>query len=682
MDPATGRDVPRSYITHLEDRIAELERKLAELEVGSSTTTPESESATAMKRLVSVSTDSGSQAPASYLGGSSGIPFARLMFTAVNFKAQESGPDDQTSHAAFAPASLPSKERAEAMLSAYFSHSNSQLPILHREDFVMRYFEPVYGALSKSTKLASEYSELNWNVLEHEISLENTLYYSQAQSPPVQFHIALYFLNMVFAIASSVHLLQFPSEISEGYKASAVRYMDAVYSSPDRLESLQGILLLACYSTMRPAVPGVWYVLGSALRMCVDMGLHAESKSDLDTFDLDKCRRIFWCTYSLDRQISMYLGRPFGIPEESISVPFPSSADDSLIVRSGISCIFPESYKTVSLSMFRVRKLQAEVQSILYEKRELPRKFENLSDWRSNLVTRLEEWRQSTPKTQHETNCRFQTAFFDLNYHHTRLMVHGLSPKNLTLSVGDCMEVARASGNMIAVYAHLLAENSINYTWVAVHNLFMAGTSYLYAIYHSPQVRDSISLQDIQNHTSQCNTVLSSLVDRCDSAIHCRNTFEILTAAVIRLRYGVSAESMSGDISRNVDSSGNIGGNLKKLVEDLPRSVPDMTRSAPVPDENIMFDWPTNDQQLDQFFQELQSQSPASNHSHPSPQMIDQSPEHRPAPFSSNNVSTSQQRPSTKDGQKVYQMIYQVPTESIWDQLFASPYSFGAQDLV
>lgn len=45
-----------------------------------------------------------------------------------------------------------------------------------------------------------------------------------------------------------------------------------------------------------------------------------------------KRRRIFWCTYSIDRQICFYLDRPFGIPDESINTPYPSNLDDSKII--------------------------------------------------------------------------------------------------------------------------------------------------------------------------------------------------------------------------------------------------------------------------------------------------------------------------------------------------------------
>ena len=49
--------------------------------------------------------------------------------------------------------------------------------------------------------------------------------------------------------------------------------------------------------------------MGEALRICVDLDLQNELKTkskqnfNIDNFTRDKRRRIFWCCYSIDRQI-------------------------------------------------------------------------------------------------------------------------------------------------------------------------------------------------------------------------------------------------------------------------------------------------------------------------------------------------------------------------------------------
>ncbi|GMF99093.1 DNA binding protein [[Candida] boidinii] len=593
---------------------------------------------------------SGSKQPNSYFGSSSGISFARLMFTAVNFKGNH---DINNINATMAPNTnnnnttttnnnqthsvipvmdssmlkktvdsqipvLPTKEQALSFISLYFAQSNSQLPVLHREEFLRKYFEPIYGTVPDDISFASNYTTINRDNLSDEIKPEDTWYFeytkqlneliekeknngnldidsnklaSNIKTPQI-FSKPLYFLNIVFAISSSVKHLQYLEHISDSFKNAALKYIDSVYASTDRLESLQSILLLTLFSIMRPAVPGVWYVLGSALRVCVDLGLHTESNlinpDSYDSFTLDIRRRLFWCCYALDRQVCVYLGRPFGIPEESVHVPFPTDLDDALIVHDDTVHDYSKrtstmsSYKTVSLAIFKIRQIQAEVQSVLYERKELPRKYKDLKEWRVNISNRLDQWKSNSPKTQRKMNCDFNMEFFNLNYNHTRVMLNGLSPGNLTLTTENYLNVWESSKNVILSYYELFQDKLVNYTWAAVHNLFMAGTSYLYSIYHCPEVRLRTSLQEIQQIALYCNLILSSLSDRCDAAIHSRAVFEILTAAVIRLNFTANIINTVDfkklpptSVIASSQAGNRVTEHLKNLIDNLPKSTQD-----------------------------------------------------------------------------------------------------------
>ncbi|KAK7203816.1 fungal-specific transcription factor domain-containing protein [Myxozyma melibiosi] len=670
LDAATGREVPRSYIAHLEDRVAFLEIQLqnqgipidpsestsnrpnrdpttnsndpataaavkTESGAAAATTTTERQTPKDVDSLVSTvglvsMKGSSTLSSPSFLGLSSGISFARLMFAAVKLRGQEipsaamsiasSEQPDMTVRqkpVKIQSASLPSKEVAETLLEVFFNQANAQIPIFHRDDFIHSYFEPVYGAYSVQTKLANLNNVRNDSVsssaagsptetresvkvelpspsmfdsLKSDAKIQQSATASGASSngngtahsnphPPFtngtthehhpadspEMHRSLYFLNLIFAIGVAVHQQQYPALLCESYHAAAMRYIEPVFASPDRLESLQGILLLGLYSIMRPAVPGVWYVLGVALRLCVDLGLHVEggvkswsgtnivpkngqgSSKESDPFDartLDLRRRLFWCTYAMDRQVCVYLGRPFGIADNSIKVPFPSDLDDVFITSEGIVKPpedTPPSYKQVAVHIFQIRRLQSEVQTILYERAELPRRFATLKEWQTNMARRLEEWHNSSPKSAKDMNCNFNLYFLDLNYQQTRLLLHGISPAIPRPSVEAFFIIADASEHVIRAYRQLHREKNINYTWMAVHNLFMAGTSYLYCLYHSKEVRQRTRMDVIDFNTMACIHVLSGMVDKCDAASGCRDTFELLTAAILRLCYNEKA---------------------------------------------------------------------------------------------------------------------------------------------
>lgn len=401
--------------------------------------------------------------------------------------------------------------------------------------------------------------------------------------PPKQYRKGLFFLNIIFAIASSVNHLQYPISISESFRLAANKYFEEVNSSTDQLESLLAILTYSLYSTMRPSNPGVWYTMGSALRTCVDLDLHNESNSssahNIDSFTKEKRRRLFWCTYCIDRQICFYLDRPVGIPDESINTPFPTVLDDSLVYPNETIKDFSllanstPSYKTVFLSMLQMRKIQSEVQKVLYTSFELPRRYDGLDSWKKSILNRLGLWKQNIPKSRKEMNCDFNLNFFHLNYYHVKLMIHGLSPKNYKLSSNDYTQVKYAAKQMINCYAQLFSTKSINYTWAAVHNIFMAGTSYLHTIYNSEDARVDEPLHEVKRVSSDCLNVLNSLIDSCEAASHCVEVFQSLTMVVIKLRYnesvqGISLIHISKDVLPKINN-GNVNSNLTRLIETI-----------------------------------------------------------------------------------------------------------------
>lgn len=693
LDPVLGRDIPRSYVLDLENRVGKLEQlldangiKINEDELypnlsssGASMYEKTGKHIPISDKNVSEQTQNGrphtttdpeccsvpikSSEETKY---EKNISFDKLIFTAVKFNQKNQMslhnggngsvkgtphfvgmPQDPTisnNETTTFPSILPPKSTAIEFIRIYFSQLNAQLPILHREEFVEKWFEPIYGAIDndvsladnaankpKATKLASLGSTVSGmassqyddeersvssscNASSSHLSPDNggektssrTIQYEETWLyhykkhfenltdkddllkilndiiPPPKFCKPLYFLNMVFAIASSVHHLQYPTTISHSFKSAAMKYIDSIYSSLDPLESLQGILLLALYSTMRPAVPGIWYVLGTALRLCVDMGLHNDSIFHItkDPFTRDMRRRLFWCTYSLDRQICFYLNRPVGIPDECINTSFPSLLDDKYLVRgmeqmpSNPSNEDDEripSYKHISLTFFQMRQIQSETQRVLYENLEIPRKYASLEEWKVDMSHLLINWYSQIP-LEEIMNCNFNSVFFRLNFHHTMMMLHNLSPKNYILSDADYDVVCSSAQGLIKCYYQLFETKLINYTWAAVHNLFMAGSTFLYAIYNSEKVRNKNSSIEVKKITLDCLTVLHSLVDRCDAAFNCCEVFKRLTMVIIKLKYNEVVYGNTNPLVENTRPKIKMNSNLTKLVEKLLES--------------------------------------------------------------------------------------------------------------
>ena len=600
----------------------------------------------------------------SYLGDSSGISFAKMMFTAVKFrpdvlpkqkKKKVGGIDEKNRKFVKKDALyLPPKAKAESMIADYFTASNSQLPVLHRELFLVKYFVPVYGPLSPHISWASDHTKINTKFQIPKAfnppNFKQPLIEYLAENPNVEkipsvYHQAMFFLNIVFAIGVSTKILVDDVLDHRLFKFCADQYQDSLYTSKtNRLEALQGLLLIAIYSLMRPTVPGLWYTLGSAIRLCVDLGLHAEKlNKNYEPFIRDIRRRLFWCCYSMDRQVCAYFGRPVSIPDVNITTIFPSSLDDSLITTtedniddyssSTLSTPSP-SYKCVCLSMFQIRRIQSDIVQTMYApKASIPEEFLDLEDWRISILNQLDVWFQKViPKTSLEMNCSFPMDFFALNYHYTKHILYGLSPKCPTLNNAGFIVVYESSMDIANINYKLTLERKLNYTWVGIHNVFMCGMTYLYVIYHTKQFDDALS----GTFDTICNRilfVLEALFDKCTAALNCHKIFKVMSSVVLKLKL----ESMSKSLdTENVNTQ--------------------MRTENPL---NFL-----DDDSLQQFFDEMNKNLTSTE------TVKSQSSGVSPA------LSDTQTSSGQRDGPRVAEMIQRLGGDGIWGEFFSNNTSF------
>ncbi|KAI9764923.1 MAG: Fungal specific transcription factor [Geoglossum simile] len=695
-DPITKREIPRSYVYYLETRVSHLESVLQanniafaapeRLDLSSRpgpdptvSRTPTEEHQLAINNTqypndVGNGYPSGSRGQAKrqkeaeklnklvsnigmvsvqgasdprYLGSTSGISFARVVFAAV--KSSVSGSSSE--RAGIRPskpiaagvasstgstsmrdsffglhtkptikqAPFPNKELGFKLASLYFEHANPQIPILHRGEF-MSLCERVYSS-------------------------------DERRRTPRE----LYILNIVFAIGAGIFFGTDSDEIGsdshkkspilprspqspttkrirlssqqyqpEEYHASAIVHLESFLGSspaadrPDGfgggLEELQAVLLLAGFALLRPVAPGLWYIVGVAVRLGVDLGLHHEDGTGIEagSWDEDAAtgstdsdgqvkfidpkekgrrewirdlrRRLWWCVYSFDRLVSTCVGRPFGINDDVITTEFPSLLDDSFITTAGFSPPTEgpttPSYKFVAQHYFRLRLLQSEILQVLQHQQaqqvrptgdfggnpylhsqlQSPflQRFDSFRSWRIDIDQRLREWKDSAPKNE-EIGVQFSTEFLQLNYWQAVIMLYRHSLTVPPVLAGEYntsdevsspsvvkiedqedeeqvfLKVAEAGQKVLRIYRQLHRVHLVNYTFLATHHLFMAGISFLYAIWHSPAVRRRITLDDMDFTVLAATSVLNDLVDKCPPAEACRDAFERMSRATVQM---------------------------------------------------------------------------------------------------------------------------------------------------
>ena len=439
------------------------------------------------------------------------------------FMEQEQAPPSYTP---VCQASLPPRHAADHLVEVYFQYRTHHLHILERSQ-VEEAIESAYLAVGGN--------DPGNRVLEKDIF---TAY-------------------MVFAIAlCDVHNPSGgrPSQ-SEGCFHSAVRYMDKVfvYAKSD-LDTLSAILLLAQYVALCPSKGSLWQLTGTALRLCIDMGLHWETESvlDIDPDVLNERRRLFWSTYLFDRLLCITLGRPFGIVDQSISVEYPNPYSGPLhpLDCSGLpSEDFVVHSRRAANHLITMSRLESEIKHVLYHqlrgaKLAYPRA--NYSVWIRDIQPRLQEWHSSVPQPSKANPASIFAcqSFWDAIYNNALLLLHRPNPNALQPSLESLRICYDAACRSIASIKVLHREQKIDILWIWVHHLFMAGLTVMYCLWHSKEVREQASVKDSISTLQSCASTLSALSERFAGASGCRDAFETLSSATINWLIANDSEAM------------------------------------------------------------------------------------------------------------------------------------------
>ncbi|SPO21123.1 related to PPR1 - transcription factor regulating pyrimidine pathway [Ustilago trichophora] len=531
------------------------------------------------------------------------------------------------------PAPFPPLSIARKLIDAYFERVNPQLPILDRTSFMIRFEKACNIGLERAKAKLSPEERRQLQDDDDKVAIE---------MQPADGHL----FHLVFAIAAAMGWTR-SSWSAENHHEAAMRFLDprrltgpvqegnvGAIMGRDALEQLQCLLLTALYSIMRPMKPGVWYCLGVALRLTTGIGLYTETPGVLEASAntsqeasetlIEKKRRLFWCSYALDRQVCVHLGRPFGIADSDIKVNLPwvdnegdmvqvtigdrevqaqraDAAEDDADMSTEIArreaastlaalqsstneqqrsssqtlpVFLPkpkDASRWVSLSFFRMRILQSEIQSMLYQNAELPRRFDCYAHWKTDILRRLHAWRRYAPSSKKDleaSGCGYNPIFLELNYQQTLLMVYGLSPRFPNAARKDLANVEECSRSIINMYATLSKEGQMNYTWMTGHNVFIACTSYLYAIWQisatdPASFRSSVTLgfrnkvDEIHHFAAACDKVLSSLqwatAEKCRKCL--RTMFYATSVVVEKIDRIASVRAGGQTLDRPADSA-------------------------------------------------------------------------------------------------------------------------------
>lgn len=460
-----------------------------------------------------------------YLGSSSGVSFARLTQAVLrrlkpdqypfSFEVAQSDRlsgrdalDDselaemprQRSIYPHYPSCLPPKDRAYQLADYYWAHNHTLYPFL-RKNWFMNLLGNMYSDQDHDL-----YSSPSW----------------------------LYTMWMVFAIGSTCWSSIVPdaceSESTHSYNQAMIYFYDAL--SIEGTSALDSMLLQITYSFFNRVGGNTWYLVGSAIRLAIGLGLHAPNASAKELpMDVQEYRkRIFWSLYMADRVVSISLGRPLGIRDDDIEVDLFSAVDDE--------CIFPdkilpqpqlrESDLTVPLHVLALRKIASQIFDQVYSNRNRHLPTVDQEATFSRLHTQLLEWRRTMPFPLPQ--CRSlqiphtSTSWYDYNYYLHLIMLYRPSPLCPVLTLEKVDLIANASAMAIRHIEVMHNEQRYSYNWITLFNVFSVALTLIYSITAQPDslpiyLRRSDALSDLD----RASRVLGNFAQKFPTVARCRN---------------------------------------------------------------------------------------------------------------------------------------------------------------
>ncbi|KAH6871222.1 c6 zinc finger domain-containing protein [Thelonectria olida] len=483
-----------------------------------------------------------------YLGSSSGLGLANIINTVINVNGGM-GPmhvdqHDLTSSSIqripMGPSDslFPSLATAKTFIEAYFQHTHISFPLLHRPSFL--------------AIVDRIYSEPNFY-----------------EANPFDAFV----FDMVLTIGSSnFNRFEDKSVNSSVYFTMAQSKITTIATRPS-LESLKVVLLISqhgIFSNLRETNASIWHLTGLGARMCFELGLHLERKHperDLAnppqphqvSLEEEMRKRCFWCLYNLDRIVSITLGRPVIIRDEEIDVTMPSHLDDDFFgVDQPIQVHAPMSSEPSEISPFlhliRIRRLSGQILSQMYIfRRHSHIPLEEKRCLRCRLHGEVNAWRQDTERlhlpsmeSRGYMSSFLSKEWYTAVYNNAILLLYRPSPylpePTMASSCDDgkpeLMCLLNAAKASIESYSELHRKRRLNYSWITLHGIFIAGLAYIYSVgrlLDNPTTRRHVpNIMCVIEVTQACSHVLVAICERWNGSRRSCELFSELSTNLIR----------------------------------------------------------------------------------------------------------------------------------------------------
>jgi hypothetical protein len=220
--------------------------------------------------------------------------------------------------------------------------------------------------------------------------------------------------------------------------------------------------------------------------------------------------------------------------------------DDAYITENGLrgtprsSSDDPPTSMTGAIHTFRIRRILGRIHTSLYsDVTPTPAKTDQTQI--EQFRAEIEAWRASvTPTTSHtgEALSLFATSdWFDFEYNYTILQLYRsqIVESQDTATDKVFLDCLRAAEGICRGYRRQFLGKPTSYTWAALHELFLAGLTYLHCLWTSPSAREANRPGQVSSTCTDCTIVLVMMAERWDAAAPYRDIFEALANRTITM---------------------------------------------------------------------------------------------------------------------------------------------------
>ncbi|KAE8404789.1 fungal-specific transcription factor domain-containing protein [Aspergillus pseudonomiae] len=352
-------------------------------------------------------------------------------------------------------------------------------------------------------------------------------------------------LFMIYAIGAAMPQLteQYESTTPSAYYATAMQFDSALRESLS-ITGIEGRMLMIIYELRSSSSSNLWYTIGTAMRICIDLGMHRESHyRTMKPLEAQLHRRLFWSVYVIERHVSWSLGRPFSIAEDEIDAQIPADTDDLTSRYAGVeqdrgelSLGIADGANIPAIRRFiatvHLQRIMSRTHTKIYR---VDKNVSTLIQELSPLLASLEQYKRGLPPLQPQDNDFIQMHWNNCVRALLQPFLSILDPEDDLIRT--CLHV---SGQMCQLFKRSQQKGLSGYSFLLSNSVYIAGLTMCFCLFRSPRLWRT----NVANDLRACSSAMFAMAERKSSFRKYRDNLENMINRVMAFVDEASTSSL------------------------------------------------------------------------------------------------------------------------------------------